>query len=106
MPKYLIEASYSPQGVEGVKSKGGSSRRDAVAEMTESLGGKLESFYFGFGDHDAYVTVDLPDNETAAAVALTVNAAGGATTKTVVLLTPEEVDTAAQRSVDYTPPGS
>jgi uncharacterized protein with GYD domain len=106
MPKYLIEASYSPQGVEGVKSKGGSSRRDAVAEMTESLGGKMESFYFGFGDHDAYVVVDLPDNEAAAAVALTVNAAGGATCKTIVLLTPEEVDEAAQRSVGYRPPGS
>jgi uncharacterized protein with GYD domain len=106
MPKYLIEASYSPQGVEGVKSKGGSSRRDAVAEMTEGLGGKLESFYFGFGESDAYVTVDLPDNEAAAAVALTVNAAGGAAVKTTVLLTPEEVDAAAQRSVDYSPPGS
>jgi hypothetical protein len=34
------------------------------------------------------VVVDLPDNETAAAVALTVNAAGGATVRTVVLLTP------------------
>jgi uncharacterized protein with GYD domain len=106
MPKYLIEASYSPQGVEGVKSKGGSSRRDAVAEMTESLGGKMESFYFGFGDHDAYVVVDLPDNEAAAAVALTVNASGAATCKTIVLLTPEEVDAAAQRSVGYRPPGS
>jgi uncharacterized protein with GYD domain len=106
MPKYLIEASYSPQGVEGVKSKGGSSRRDAVAEMAEGLGGKLESFHFGFGDHDAYVLVDLPDNEAAAAVAMTVNAGGGATCKTVVLLTPEEVDEAAKRSVGYRPPGS
>jgi len=69
MAKYLLEASYSTEGVEGVKSKGGSSRRDAVAEMVEGLGGKLESFYFGFGESDAYVTVDLPDNETAAALA-------------------------------------
>jgi uncharacterized protein with GYD domain len=105
MPKYLIAANYSPQGIEGVKSKGGSSRRDAVANTVEGLGGKLESFYFGFGEHDAYVTVDLPDNQAAAAVALTVNAAGGATASTTVLLTPEEVDEAAQRSVDYTPPG-
>jgi len=106
MPKYLFEASYSPQGVEGVKSKGGSSRRDAVAHMAESVGGKLESFHFAFGEADAYVVVDLPDNEAAAAVTLTVNAAGGAAVKTVVLLTPEEVDAAAQRSADYRPPGS
>ena len=52
------------------------------------------------------VIVDLPDNESATAVALTVNSAGGAVVRTVVLLTPEEVDAAAQRSVDYQPPGS
>jgi uncharacterized protein with GYD domain len=105
MPKYLIQASYTPEGVEGVRTKGGSSRRDAVAATSKSLGGELESFYFGFGDHDAYVTVDLPDNEAAAAIALTVNATGGVTTHTTVLLTPEEIDEAAKRSVDYLPPG-
>jgi Uncharacterized conserved protein len=106
MPKYLFEVSYSPQGVEGVRSKGGSNRRDAVAEMAENLGGMVESFYFAFGDHDAYVTVDLPDNETAAAVALAMNGAGAATLKTVQLLTPEELDAAAKRAVSYRPPGS
>ena len=106
MPKYLLEATYSPAGIEGVKTKGGSSRTKAVAETAEGLGGKLESFYFAFGGADAYVVVDLPDNEAAAAVALTVNASGGATVKTVVLLTPEEVDEAAKRSVSYRPPGS
>ena len=106
MPKFLIEASYTPEGAKGVQSAGGTSRADAVANVAESLGGKLESFHFAFGDSDAYVIVDLPDNESAAAVALTVNAGGGATTKTVVLLTPDEVDAAAKRSVDYRPPGS
>ena len=105
MPKYLIQASYTREGVEGVRSKGGTSRRDSVAATAESLGGKLESFYFGFGDHDAYVVVDLPDNEAAAAIALTVNAAGGASAHTTVLLTPDEVDEAAKRSVNYNPPG-
>ncbi len=106
MPKFLIEASYSTDGVKGVQSAGGSSRRDAVAQVAQSVGGSLESFYFAFGDSDAFVVVDLPDNESAAAVALTVNATGAATVKTVVLLTPDEVDAAAKRSVDYRPPGS
>jgi uncharacterized protein with GYD domain len=106
MPKYLIEATYTLEGMKGVQSAGGSSRRDAVAAAAESAGGKLESFYFGFGDSDAYVTVDLPDNESAATIAIAVGAAGGATVKTIVLLTPEEVDAAAQRSVDYRAPGS
>jgi uncharacterized protein with GYD domain len=106
MPKFLFQASYTLDGVKGVQSAGGSSRRDAVAAVAESVGGRLESFHFAFGDSDAIVIVDLPDNESAAAVALTVNGAGGPVVKTVVLLTPEEVDAAAKRSVDYRPPGA
>ena len=106
MPKFLFEASYTQDGVKGVQSAGGTSRREAIAAMSEGMGGKLESFYFAFGDRDAYVIVDVPDNESATAVALAVNASGAATVKTVVLLTPEEVDAAAQRSVDYRPPGA
>jgi uncharacterized protein with GYD domain len=106
MPKYLIEASYTLEGVKALQSSGGTSRREAITELAESVGGRLESLYFAFGDHDIYVIADLPDNESAAAVALTVNSAGGATVRTVVLLTPEEVDAAAKRSVDYRPPGA
>ncbi len=106
MARFLFEASYTQDGLKGIQSAGGSSRRDAIAKVAESVGGRLESFHFAFGDSDAYVIADLPDNESATAVALTAGAAGGATVKTVVLLTPEEVDAAAQRSVDYRPPGS
>jgi uncharacterized protein with GYD domain len=105
MAKFLIEASYTVDGVRGIQSAGGSSRRDAVAKALESVGGSLESFHFGFGSSDAYVIVDAPDNVTAAAVALSVNATGAVHAKTVVLLTPEEVDAAAKKSVSYTPPG-
>jgi uncharacterized protein with GYD domain len=105
MPKFLFEAMYTPDGAKGVMRAGGTSRREAVAQLAEQVGGKLESFHFAFGERDAYVIVDLPDNETAAAVALTINGAGVTGVKTVVLLTPEEVDAAAQRSVDYRPPG-
>ena len=106
MPKYLIEASYTLEGVKGVQRSGGTSRSEAIAALAESVGGRLESLYFAFGDHDVYVIVDLPDNESAAAVALSVNSTGGAAVRTVVLLTPEEVDAAAKRSVEYRPPGA
>ena len=106
MPKFLFEVSYTTDGVKGVQSAGGTSRRDAVTQVAESVGGTLESFYFAFGDRDAYVVCDMPDNESVTAVALTVNAAGGAKVKTVVLLTPEDVDAAARRSIDYRPPGA
>jgi uncharacterized protein with GYD domain len=105
MPRFLFQTSYLPEGVQGVRSEGGSSRRDVAAQVAESLGGRLESFHFAFGDRDAYVIIDLPDNESAAAVALTINATGAVSVKTSVLLTPEEIDEAAKRSVDYRPPG-
>jgi uncharacterized protein with GYD domain len=105
MPKYLFQASYTVQGEEGVRSKGGTDRRDAVADTMRSVGGELECLYFEFGDRDAFAIVDLPDNEAAAAVSLIENAAGGATVKTTVLLTPEQVDEAADRAVSYRPPG-
>ncbi len=106
MAKFLVKASYTTQGAKGVQSAGGTSRRDAVAKMAEGLGGRLESFYFAFGETDAYVVLDLPDNRTAAAASIAVNTAGGATAEVVVLLTAEDVDEAAKVSVDYRPPGS
>ena len=106
MPKYLITGSYTVSGIKGVLSEGGSSRRDAVAKLAVSVGGKLESFYYGFGDDDFHVIVDLPGNEAAAAVAMTVGAAGGASPKTTVLLSPEEIDAAAKLSPSYRAPGA
>ena len=106
MPKYLIEASYTVEGVKGIQSAGGSIRRDAIAALAESVGGQLESFYFAFGERDVYTVVDLPDNESATAVALTVNASGAVNIRTTVLVTPEEVDAAAKRSVEYRAPGA
>jgi uncharacterized protein with GYD domain len=105
MPKYLVQASYTAEGIKGVLAKGGSSRRDVVKSMAEALGGSLEGFYFAFGDTDAFAILDLPDNASIAAAAMTVSASGAASASTTVLLTPEEMDEAAQKSVSYTPPG-
>jgi uncharacterized protein with GYD domain len=105
MPKYLIEAHYTAAGAKGVAHEGGTGRRSAISKMVEALGGKLETFYYAFGDVDAYVILDVPDSITAAALALAVNQGGGATTKTVVLFTPEEMDKAGKIAVNYRPPG-
>lgn len=106
MAKFLVKASYTAEGAKGVQSAGGTSRRDAVVKMAEGLGGSLESFYFAFGETDAYVVLELPDNESAAAASIAVNTSGGATCEVVALLTPEEIDAAAKLSVDYRAPGS
>ena len=106
MPMYLFTANYSAQSAKAIMSSGGTARRTAIEQMVSNLGGRLESFHFAFGDNDAYVLVELPDNKTAAAVALTVNGSGAANTRTVVLMTPEEVDEATQIHPDYRPPGA
>jgi uncharacterized protein with GYD domain len=104
MPRFLFEASYTVEGVKGLRRQGGTGRREAVARAAQSVGGRLEHFYFAFGEHDAFAVANLPDNESAAAFALAVSEAGGASVRTVVLLTPDEVDSAAKRSVEYRPP--
>lgn len=106
MPKFLFEASYTQDGVKGIQRAGGTSRRDAIATMVEGMGGKLEGFYFAFGETDVYAVADLPGTYVASAVALAINGSGGATVKMQVLITPAEVDAAAERSVQYRPPGA
>ena len=105
MPKYLVNASYTEAGLKGLLKDGGSKRREAVAQLVKGLGGKLEAFYYAFGDDDIFAIMDLPDNVSATASSLVINAAGAAKMKITVLLTPEEVDQATKTSVDYSPPG-
>jgi uncharacterized protein with GYD domain len=104
MPKYLTMVSYTPEGIKGLVKEGGTARRAAVQKMLENLGGRLEGFYFAFGENDAYVISEGPDNATAAAISLAITT-GAIRTKTIVLLTPEEVDQAVRIPVDYQPAG-
>ena len=105
MGKYLFEAKYSTEGTKGLMRDGGTGRRAAVEKAATGAGGRVESFYYAFGGVDAYVIADLPDNATAAAMALAVNQAGLATTNTVVLLTGAEMDAAGKIVVKYKAPG-
>jgi len=105
MPKYLIQATYTGEGTKGLLAEGGSKRRDAAEKAVKAAGGKVEAFFFAFGKSDAIVVVDLPDNVSAAAASLAINASGVVTTSTTVLLTPGEIDEAAKKSVPYRAPG-
>ena len=105
MAKYLFQGSYTEEGLRGLLKEGGTSRREATEQMAKSLGGMLEAYYFAFGDNDFYVIVDVPDNVSSSAASLIANASGAVKVKTVVLLTPEEVDQAVKKTVDYRPPG-
>ena len=106
MPKYLAKGSYSADGLKGLMKEGAASRRAAVQQVVESLGGKLEAFYYAHGETDVYVLLDVPDASAGLALSLAVNASGAVRLTTVPLITPEEVDVAAKRSVPYRPPGA
>ena len=105
MPKYLVQASYRGDGVQGLRQEGGSARRAVVEKACASVGGKLDAFFYAFGETDVVTIMDLPDNTTAAGVALLVGASGKVDIKTTVLLTPEEIDAAVKVGGDYRPPG-
>jgi uncharacterized protein with GYD domain len=106
MPRYLFVARYTQQGAQALLAAGGTARRAAIDKMATDLGGRLETYDFAFGDDDVYAIIELPDERTAAAAALAVNASGAARVRTVVLMTPEDVDATAQVHADYRPPGA
>jgi len=106
MPKFLIKASYSADGARGLLKEGGSKRRAAVQKLIEGVGGKLEAFYYAYGDDDAYIISDLPDATTGLAISLAVNASGAVRLSTIPLITPEEVDAACKKAVKYKAPGA
>ena len=106
MPKYMIKASYQTEGIRGLAKEGGSGRRAAVQKLIEGIGGKLEAFYFAYGEDDAYVIVDVPDATAGIALSLAVNSSGAVRVSTVPLITPEEMDAAAKKTVAYRAPGA
>jgi uncharacterized protein with GYD domain len=105
MPKYLLQANYTRDGVVGLIKDGGTRRRAVVENLLKSVGGSVEAFYYAFGDTDLFAIVDTPDDVSMTAISLTVAAAGGATIKTTVLMSAEEVDEAAKKTPMYRAPG-
>jgi uncharacterized protein with GYD domain len=85
--------------------EGANQRRASLEALIKQQGGRLEAFYFTFGDADAVGIAELPDNTTAAALSMAINASGIVAVKTTVLLSVEEMDQAAKRQIGYRPPG-
>ena len=105
MPKYLVKASHTVEGVKGLLKEGGTSRRATVEKLIKDMGGTLEAFYYAFGTHDVFIIADVPDAETMTAISLAVNATGAVEFSTIVLITPEQMDVATRKTVGYRPPG-
>ncbi len=105
MPKYLIEGTYSAEGLVGLQKDKASGRRPAIKAAVEGRGGKLEFLYLALGERDLVGVVDFPDSVSAAAFGLEVSSSGLARTRTTALLTIEEADQAIAKKVAYKPPG-
>ncbi len=105
MPKYMYQVSYSVEGMRGVTKEGAASRAGFIEKLIANLGGQMESFHFAFGPTDVYVIAELPDDTTAAAIAMAVGASGVGSIETVKLLTAEEADKARGIETGYRPPG-
>ena len=106
MPKFLVKASYTADGARGLLKEGGTARRDAVRKLVEGLGGKVEAFYYAYGEVDVYVITDLPDHTAGVALTLAVNASGAVRLTTVPLISAEEIDAATKTAVNYRGPGA
>ena len=106
MPKYLNMATYTAEGARGLMKEGGSGRRATVTKVIESLGGKVEAFYYTHGEHDVVIIVDMPTATAALALSLAVNASGGVRITSTPLIAPEDLDAACKTSVAYRAPGA
>ena len=101
MPKFMVHGSYTAEGLKGLLKEGGTGRRKAVESAVKSMGGSLEAYYFAFGEADVVTIVDVPDNVTAAALAIGIASTGTVGLKTTVLMTPEEVDQATRKTLSF-----
>ncbi len=106
MAKYLIRANYVGDGVKGLLSEGGTKRKKAAKAAIESVGGKLESMYYAFGETDVYAICDFPDEASATALSLLINSSGAISLNLTPLMTPEDVDAASKKSPTYRAPGT
>lgn len=106
MPKYLVRGSYTAEGLRGLQEDKASGRRRVLKKAISGLKGKLEAFYYSFGDDDVVVLVDAPDNVSVAALSLAASSSGLVRVNTTPLLTVEEVDQALEMSTGYRPPGA
>ena len=99
-------AGHECKGMKGLIKEGGTGRRAAVQKLIEGVGGKMEAFYFAYGDADAFLIVDVPDAVDGLALSMAVNASGVVNLTTIPLITPEEMDAACKKTVTYRAPGA
>src|SRR5260370_18956530 len=90
MPHYLSQVSYTPEAWARLVANP-HDRIEAVRGPIEKLGGRIHNAFFAFGEFDVVVITEMPDNLSAAAIAIAFAACGaGENEETKPVLTPPE----------------
>lgn len=106
MSKFMYSGSYTSDGVKGLLKEGGTARRDETTRIVESLGGKLEAYYWCYGSTDFLAIMDFPDHTTVTGMALNIAASGKFQGNITPLITVEEMDEMVKVNLgDYRMPG-
>jgi uncharacterized protein with GYD domain len=88
MAKYISLVKYTAKGIENIKES--PNRLDAVKQLCESMGAKVEGFYLTMGRYDIILIVDAPNPETLAKIILTITSGGSVSTETLPAFPEEE----------------
>ena len=105
MTRYFVQGTYTAEGVKKLIKEGGTGRYESARQIFASAGGSLECLYFSSVGPSYYIIVDMPDKESAMAIAATGIVNGTITVDQVVeLLTPAEMDGAVKKTPLYHAP--
>lgn len=107
MAYFLLQLSYTPEGW-ATQLQDPQNRVEAVRPVIEGLGGSVESGFVAFGEYDAVLLAQFPDNQRAAAFSMAVSSSGAIKAfKTTPLLTIDESLEAMRTAAGagYQPPG-
>jgi uncharacterized protein with GYD domain len=88
MATYVSLLSFTEQGIKNIRESPG--RLDAARKAFQGAGGELKQWYLAFGKYDAIVISELPNDEAAAKLALTLGAQGNVRTQTTRVFTESE----------------
>jgi uncharacterized protein with GYD domain len=106
MPLYMSQFAYTPEAWANL-TKNPQDRTEAIGELAKKMGGRLVNLYYAFGEHDGFVISDVPDDTSAAALAMAAAAAGHVRSiRTTRLFTAQEAVAAMKKAggAQYKPP--
>jgi uncharacterized protein with GYD domain len=110
MAKYAVLGGYTAEAWSKMIDNPGD-RTAAVTKVVEGLGGKLESFYWSFGDDDFLGIIEVPDDTAAAAFSVAVGSTGSLRNlRTIKLISlgdgAKMLEKAKAAKAAYAPPGT